>query len=134
MMIWPLMLLSFAAKQAQLYGLSYSMIVSVALQFIYIAKFYVWEPGYMNSLDIIYDRAGFYLCWGCFVWVPAIYTSPTLYMVKHPIWFGKCCGWHYYKFEIHYESPSDHHGVVVRCAAKDLGIAGNSKGSVSPRM
>jgi len=22
------------------------------------------------------DRAGFYICWGCLVWVPAVYTSP----------------------------------------------------------
>jgi hypothetical protein len=29
-----------------------------------------------------------------------------------------CYGWHYYKVEIQYESFSDHHGIVVRCAAK----------------
>lgn len=23
--------------------------------------------GYMNSMDIQHDRAGFYLCWGCLV-------------------------------------------------------------------
>ena len=35
-------------------------------------------------MDIAHDRAGYYLCWGCLVWVPAIYTSPALYLVAHP--------------------------------------------------
>jgi hypothetical protein len=35
---------------------------------------------------------------------------------------GFCCGWNYYKVEIHYESLNDHHGVVVRCAVKEFGI------------
>jgi 7-dehydrocholesterol reductase len=29
--------------------------------------------------------AGFYIVWGCLVWVPCIYTSPALYLVKNPI-------------------------------------------------
>lgn len=43
------------------------MQVSVTLQLTYITKFYHWEMGYMNSMDIQHDRAGFYLCWGCLV-------------------------------------------------------------------
>jgi 7-dehydrocholesterol reductase len=35
-------------------------------------------------MDIAHDRAGYYICWGCLVWVPAIYTSPALYLVEHP--------------------------------------------------
>ncbi|CUI16288.1 7-dehydrocholesterol reductase [Candidatus Protochlamydia naegleriophila] len=88
MMGWPLILLSFAAKQQQLYDLSDSMIVAVALQLIYITKFFIWEPGYLRSLDIMHDRAGYYICWGCLVWVPGIYTSPTLYLVNHPNHLG----------------------------------------------
>lgn len=84
MMGWPLLLLSFAAKQQQLYGLSDSMMVAVALQLIYITKFFIWETGYLRSLDIMHDRAGYYICWGCLVWVPGIYTSPTMYLVNHP--------------------------------------------------
>lgn len=41
--------------------------VSVILQLTYITKFFHWEMGYMNSMDIQHDRAGFYLCWGCLV-------------------------------------------------------------------
>ncbi|MDR3624319.1 MAG: hypothetical protein P4L16_04170 [Chlamydiales bacterium] len=88
MMSWPLILLSFAAKQEQLYGISDSMIIAVCLQFIYITKFFIWEPGYLRSLDIMHDRAGFYICWGCLVWVPGFYTSPTLYLVNHPNHLG----------------------------------------------
>src|SRR5205823_8847166 len=88
MMAWPLILLSFAAKQQERYGLSSSMAVAVALQLVYIAKFFWWETGYLRSLDIMHDRAGFYICWGCLVWVPSIYTSSTLYLVDHPNHLG----------------------------------------------
>ncbi len=84
MMGWGLILLSFAAKQSELYGLSNAMMISVALQLLYIAKFFWWETGYLRSMDIMYDRAGFCICWGCMVWLPCIYTSPTLYLVNHP--------------------------------------------------
>ena len=88
MMAWPLILISFAAKQAELHGLSDSMMVAVGLQLVYIAKFYWWETGYLRSLDIMHDRAGFYICWGCLVWVPTVYTSGTLYLVDHPNHLG----------------------------------------------
>lgn len=84
MMSWAIIILSYASKQYQLYGLSNSMVIAFTLQFIYIAKFFVWESGYLASLDIMHDRAGFYICWGCLVWVPCIYTSSTMYLVHHP--------------------------------------------------
>ncbi|KAH0926070.1 LOW QUALITY PROTEIN: hypothetical protein HID58_018326 [Brassica napus] len=31
---------------------------------------------------------GFYICWGCLVWVPSIYTSPGMYLVNHPVQLG----------------------------------------------
>ena len=85
MMSWGLLLISYAAKQMELGELANSMVISVALQLVYIAKFYVWEHGYLRSLDIMHDRAGFYICWGCLVWVPCIYTSPSMYLVLHPV-------------------------------------------------
>lgn len=88
MMSWPLIIISFAAKQNELYGLSDSMVVSVILQLVYVTKFFAWETGYLRSLDIMHDRAGFYICWGCLVWVPGIYTSPTLFLVNHPNHLG----------------------------------------------
>ena len=86
MMSWGIILISYAAKQQSLYGfISNSMLISVGLQLLYIAKFYWWETGYLRSLDIMHDRAGFYICWGCMVWVPCIYTSPSMYLVLHPV-------------------------------------------------
>ena len=29
------------------------------------------------------DRAGYYLCWGCLVWVPCVYTSSSYYLSVH---------------------------------------------------
>ena len=47
-----------------------------------------WESGYWASMDIAHDRAGYYLCWGCLNWVPAIYTSPALALVKPAVHLG----------------------------------------------
>lgn len=89
MMGWPLLLLSYAAKQYDLYGsVSDSMLIAVGLQLIYIGKFFLWEGGYLRSLDIMHDRGGFMICWGCLSWLPCVYTSPTCYLVNHPIQLG----------------------------------------------
>lgn len=84
MMSWGLFLLSYAAKQHAVFGLSNSMLISVGLQLLYITKFFIWETGYLRSLDIMHDRAGFYIIWGCLVWLPCVYTSPSMYLVLHP--------------------------------------------------
>ncbi len=84
MMGWGLILISYAASQAGLHGLSSSMLVAVGIQLVYIAKFFWWETGYLGSMDIQHDRAGFYICWGCLVWLPCVYTSSTLFLVDHP--------------------------------------------------
>jgi 7-dehydrocholesterol reductase len=84
MMAWPLVILSFAAAQQARHGLADSMVVAVGLQLVYVTKFFWWEPGYLRSLDIMHYRAGFFLCWGCVLWVPTIYTASTLYLVDHP--------------------------------------------------
>jgi len=65
-----------------------SLVVSVSLQLIYLFKFYWWESGYWTSLDIMHDRAGYYICWGCLVWVPSVYTSGGMYLAAHPTQLG----------------------------------------------
>ena len=42
----------------------------------------------MSTMDIAHDRAGYYLCWGCLNWIPAVYTSPAMYLVKYPVALG----------------------------------------------
>jgi len=85
MMYWALGILCYAQKQYENDGyLTPAMFVCVALQLIYITKFFWWETGYLCSMDIQHDRAGYYICWGCLVWVPCVYTSPAFFMVNHP--------------------------------------------------
>ena len=86
MMFWQLGLLCYAAKQYSMLGyVSSSMLSSVLVQSVYICKFFVWETGYFCSMDIQHDRAGYYLCWGCMMWLPCIYTIHTYFMVNHPV-------------------------------------------------
>jgi 7-dehydrocholesterol reductase len=86
MMYWQVGILCYAYRQYTDNGfVSSSMFVSVLLQSIYICKFFVWETGYFCSMDIQHDRAGYYLCWGCMVWVPSMYTMHTYFLTKHPI-------------------------------------------------
>lgn len=73
MMGWAVLTLCYAVRQAQALGgaPSPSMLACVALMQLYVFKFFLWETGYWSSMDIAHDRAGFYLCWGCLVWVPS---------------------------------------------------------------
>lgn len=51
MMGWGVLVVSFTFKQKEVYGfVSNSMVVSTALQLIYIFKFFWWESGYFNSV------------------------------------------------------------------------------------
>lgn len=82
MMFWAVGIVCFAHKNIELNDgeIQYGMAVNVLLQLIYISKFFHWEMGYMCSMDIQHDRAGFYICWGCLVWVPSVYTSHSYYL------------------------------------------------------
>ena len=88
MMGWALLATIFCIKNYQLYGFVDSNIVSTTLQLVYITKFFWWEAGYLRTIDIMLDRAGFYICWGCLVFVPGFYTVVSMYMVNHPVHLG----------------------------------------------
>jgi len=94
MMFWAVGILCFAHKNIEIHQgtLSLGMAINVILQLIYISKFFYWEMGYMCSMDIQHDRAGYYICWGCLVWVPSVYTSHSFYLATHApsisIWTG----------------------------------------------
>ncbi len=82
---WTVMVMSYAFKQQAIYGvISNGMIVAVALQMVYIFKFFWWESGYFTSLDIMHDRFGYYIAWGVLCWVPCVYTLSTAFLVTHP--------------------------------------------------
>ena len=61
-----------------------NVLVSGAIQLIYITKFFLWEEGYTNTTDIANDRCGYYLLWGCICYVPCVYTSVSTYHFYHP--------------------------------------------------
>lgn len=86
MMIWPLLLLTYMFKQYSMLGyVSNSLLSSCLLQLVYITKFFYWEDGYFKTIDLMVDKAGFYICWGCIAFLPLFYTSHSLYLVYHPI-------------------------------------------------
>jgi len=89
MMGWGILIISFLAGQYQRFNhVSDGMCVSVALQLIYITKFYYWESGYMNTIDIVHDYAGYYTQWGCLVFISILYTSGAQYLSTNFIHLG----------------------------------------------
>ncbi|XP_059640240.1 7-dehydrocholesterol reductase [Cornus florida] len=89
MMSWAVLAVTYCIKQYEANGrVADSMLVNTALMLVYVTKFFWWEAGYWNTMDIAHDRAGFYICWGCLVWVPSVYTSPGMYLVNHPLNLG----------------------------------------------
>ena len=88
LMGWALLVCVHAVKSYEMHGFVDSMFVSVTLQLFYLAKFFWWEAGYMRTIDIMLDRAGFYICWGCLVFVPGLYASPSLFLVNQPVRLG----------------------------------------------
>ncbi|KAG7162993.1 7-dehydrocholesterol reductase-like [Homarus americanus] len=84
LLAWELLVVAFFLAGWERNGFSLAHLVCATLQTIYLAKFYWWETGYFNTLDIILDRAGYYICWGCLVFVPSLYTYASFFLVAHP--------------------------------------------------
>jgi hypothetical protein len=85
MTYWQLAGLSFAYRSFTLHGaVDYGLLLAAVSQYLYLFKFFWWEMGYMRSIDIIVDRAGFEIQWGCLVWVPAVYTLHSRFCVLQP--------------------------------------------------
>ncbi len=84
MIFWQVIIIIFAFFSYYTSGFNVAMWVTVVLQTIYIAKFFWWETGYFNTLDITLDRAGYYICWGCLVFLPAFYTFTCYYLANNP--------------------------------------------------
>jgi len=80
MMIWTLVVILFWMKSLKTYGFVDSHFVTMILIVLYLTKFFWWEAGYMKTIDICVDRAGFYLCYGCLCFVPLFYAMPSIYL------------------------------------------------------
>jgi len=86
MTYWQLAGLSFCYRSYTLHGdtMDWGLFFSALSQYLYLFKFFLWEMGYMRSIDIIVDRAGFEIQWGCLVWVPSVYTLHSRFLVQYP--------------------------------------------------
>jgi len=88
MMIWTLVVILFWMKSLKVNGFVDSHFVTMLLIVSYLTKFFWWEAGYMKTIDICVDRAGFYLCYGCLCFVPLFYALPSIYLAYHPVHLG----------------------------------------------
>jgi 7-dehydrocholesterol reductase len=79
MMYWGLLACSYAHVASG----DVRVVCCACAQLIYIGKFFAWERGYFYTLDIMHDRAGYYLLWGCLVWVPHLYALPVRALVAY---------------------------------------------------
>jgi len=84
MLGWALLVLNFSFASVMKNGFSLSPLTNSILINMYLLKFFYWETGYFNTLDITLDRAGYYLCWGCLTWVQVFYTFSGYYLVNNP--------------------------------------------------
>lgn len=85
MMGWSVIVLACAARQVEVSGgVSRAMVVSTALQLVYVLKFFRWETGYFATLDVMHDRFGFYIVWGVMAWLPCLYTLVSQTLVRAP--------------------------------------------------
>ncbi|KAG0646757.1 7-dehydrocholesterol reductase [Hyphodiscus hymeniophilus] len=88
MLLWTLMPsdLSFVAYQYQLHGfITKSIVIATIFHTVYTVDFFINEDWYLRTIDICHDHFGFYLAWGCIVWLPSIYTLQTQYLAYNPV-------------------------------------------------
>ena len=85
MISWQIIILLFYFHYNFNKGFNLALFLTVMQQSLYIGKFFYWELGYFNTLDITLDRGGYYICWGCLVFVPGFYTSTTYYLINNTI-------------------------------------------------
>jgi 7-dehydrocholesterol reductase len=77
--------ISNIAYQYQVYHrVTPSLILVTILHTIYVVDFFINEAWYLRTIDITHDHYGFYLAWGCFTWVPTMYTLQAQYLSQYP--------------------------------------------------
>eukprot|EP00760_Papus_ankaliazontas_P038166 PhM_4_TR8898/c0_g1_i1/m.88105/K00213/DHCR7; 7-dehydrocholesterol reductase len=85
MMLWPVLVVSAVGAEYKRFGtVSNAGLVTAGLQMAYLTKFFHWEKGYFSTIDMMHDRAGYYLCWGCICWVPSLYANASIFMANAP--------------------------------------------------
>lgn len=73
------------AHQYQIQGhVELSLILITLLQTLYVLDFFFNESWYLRTIDIAHDHYGFYLAWGCFCFLPTMYTIQAQYLGLYP--------------------------------------------------
>ena len=88
MTVWSLLVCIFTLKNFEMYGFVDSTWVSATLQTVYFLKFFWWESGYMGTIDIMLDGAGYMICWGCIAFIPGMYASVSMYLASRSTHLG----------------------------------------------
>jgi len=91
-MLWFFMTCSCAVKQYELYGfVTLPMLFMCFYHLCYANACYKGEECIPMSMDIIYEKFGWMLCWANLVWVPFTYCFPAYYLLKiepfEPAWY-----------------------------------------------
>ena len=77
MSLWGIINLVLCLYEYEItYKINITTIFLLIMQFTYILDFYDREVWYIHTLDITLDRAGFYLLWGSYSFMPYFYTMP----------------------------------------------------------
>jgi len=80
--LWFLLTAGFAMKQYELHGaVSSPMLCLCLFHFVYANSCFKGEECIPRSMDIIYEKFGWMLCWANLVWVPFTYCVPSLYLL-----------------------------------------------------
>ena len=85
LVLWQVLIWFFYAYSIAKYENNNVLFFSNVLQTLYLGKFYWWETGYFNTLDITLDRGGYYILWGCILIVPSLYTFTSFVLAANPL-------------------------------------------------
>lgn len=85
MTLWALLNISYLHAQFEREGvITNAIILNTFFQLLYIGKHHWWEDGYIATTDIIHDYEGFYLVYGCIVFMPFTFTLSGISLVYQP--------------------------------------------------
>ncbi|CAL8128727.1 unnamed protein product [Orchesella dallaii] len=82
-MMWQLFNLIFFIAGWKLHGFNAGHFVTSILQVVSLCKSFSLEDYYFTMFEMVEDNAGFFLCWGCLVWLPSFYTFQSYFLVHH---------------------------------------------------
>lgn len=83
MMLWQLIVLLCWKAEIEQRNCNWTMTCTTAIQSIYIAKFFLWEDGYVRGIDITMDKTGFYNVWLHVCLKPTFHSIASVYLTEN---------------------------------------------------